>query len=105
MLDRVNGWPQNAWQARAISGGTRAERMAALAGELAGLGRQAGSGAPSGVVPPRLADYALADQITVLAGDLVTALGDPRVRPTTWAEIALVARDAVLGTRRDLGRR
>jgi hypothetical protein len=79
--------------------------MAVLVRELADLGRRAGTGVPPGVVPPRLADYALADQIAVLAGDLVAALGDARARPASWAEIALAARDAVTGTRRDICRR
>lgn len=105
LLDRVHGWPSSAWQARASTGSTRAERMASLAVELADLGRRAGTGAPAGAVPPRLSDYALADQIAVLANDLVTALGDPRCRPSSWSEIALAAREAVVGTRRDLGRR
>ncbi|WP_445548824.1 hypothetical protein, partial [Frankia sp. CiP1_Cm_nod2] len=54
--------------------GTRADRVRALAVELADLGREAGSGLPRGVAPPRLADHALADQIAVLAADLIEAL-------------------------------
>jgi hypothetical protein len=105
LLGRVHGWSSHTWQARAASGGTRAERLAMLAGELADLGRRAGTGVPPGIAPPRLAAYALADQIAVLADDLVAALSDAEARPTSWAEIALAARHAVEGTRRDLGRR
>ncbi|WP_131784788.1 hypothetical protein [Protofrankia symbiont of Coriaria ruscifolia] len=54
--------------------GTRADRVRALAVELADLGREAGSGAPAGAGPPHLADHALADQIVVLATDIIEAL-------------------------------
>ncbi|WP_322759719.1 hypothetical protein [Frankia sp. Cr2] len=77
--DRIQGWTSGSWRQRSASAGTRADRIRALAVELAELGHQAGSGAPAGVRPPSLADHALADQIVVLATDLVeTLLADAR---------------------------
>ncbi|WP_131745343.1 hypothetical protein [Frankia sp. Cppng1_Ct_nod] len=74
LYDRIHGWTPGAWRVQAASSGTRAERVRELVVELVHLGREAGSGAPAGVLPPHLADHALADQIVVLADDVVEAL-------------------------------
>ncbi|WP_322747624.1 MULTISPECIES: hypothetical protein [unclassified Frankia] len=110
--DRIQGWTPGSWRQRSASVGTRADRVRALAAELADLGHQAGSGAPAGVRPPSLADHALADQIVVLATDLVeTLLADTRGHVVNGCsdrrrDIAERARSAVRAARLDLeGRR
>ncbi len=63
----------SAWDVRISSGATRADRLRALIDEFAALGREAGSGAPSGARPPRISDHALPDQLVVLADDFFAA--------------------------------
>jgi hypothetical protein len=102
LLGRMRAWSVSAWQASPRPGVSRAERAARLARELAALGRRAGSGAPDSAELPRLADHALADQVAVLADDLLTALRDPTSRPDDWEDVAREARTAVLEARADL---
>ncbi len=124
--DRIHGWSPASWREPcAFSGsgvsssgsgagssgsksGTRADRVRALAGELADLGREAGSGVPAGVGPPHLAEHALADQIVVLATDVIEALvadtaGDAAASgPSHRNNLAKRARLAVHTARMDL---
>lgn len=80
---RVQDWTVTRWAARAeppepLDSGpspTRGDVAYALVVRLAELSRVAGSGAPADAVPPRLGDHALADQIGVLADDLLAAPG------------------------------
>ncbi|SBW26947.1 hypothetical protein FDG2_5103 [Candidatus Protofrankia californiensis] len=119
--DRIHRWSPASWRepcstsgSGAISSGsavgTRADRVRALAVELAGLGCEAGSGVPAGVGPPRLADHALADQIVVLATDVIEALvadaaGDTSVSASSRRnDLAKRARVAVHTARMDLSR-
>ncbi|MBX6389107.1 MAG: hypothetical protein IRZ08_08935 [Frankia sp.] len=100
LLGRLRGWSPTAWDVAATAGGTRAERTRALAADLARLGRLAGSGAPAGAEPPRLAPHGLADQIVVLADDLLRALGE--APPARRDELARQAREVVAAARSDL---
>lgn len=108
LYDRIHGWTPGSWQRRSALQGTRADRVRALAADLADLGHQAGSGAPADVTPQRLADHALADQIVVLAADLVETLlqdnsghaDENAVNPRR--DIAERARSAVRAARLDL---
>ncbi len=52
---------------------TRAQLLRDLIAQLAVLGREGGTGTPEGAAPPLLADHALADQVAVLAADLLAA--------------------------------
>ena len=102
---RVADWTATRWSARAQPadladaadhGGapvpvTRADAAAALVRQLAELGRRAGSGAPPGMLPPRLGDHALADQLAVVGEDLLASPGVDAV--------AVEALDAVTRTR------
>ncbi|WP_235433205.1 MULTISPECIES: hypothetical protein [Protofrankia] len=132
--DRIHGWSPTSWREPCVpyrfganspepgSGvgaggagvaagpgtGTRADRTRALAVELAGLGREAGSGLPAGVGPPLLADHALADQIAVLATDLIETLAAaaasaaPAHGSFSWNDLVERARLAVRAARIDL---
>ncbi|WP_206442937.1 hypothetical protein [Candidatus Protofrankia californiensis] len=123
--DRIHGWSPASWRepcTTSTSGsgasssgsgsgsavGTRADRVRALAVELADLGREAGSGVPAGVGPPHLADHALADQIVVLATDVIEALvadaaGDTTVSGSSRRnDLAARARAAMHTARMDL---
>ncbi|OAA24243.1 hypothetical protein UG55_103190 [Frankia sp. EI5c] len=82
LVSRARGWTGSAWDVRVTTGGTRADRLRALIDELALLGGQAGSGAPPGVRPPRVADHALPDQLIVLADDFLAAIAaEPAASP------------------------
>jgi hypothetical protein len=80
---RIQEWTVTRWTARAeplepLDTGpapTRGQVAYALAVRLAELSRAAGSGAPADAVPPRLGDHALADQLGVLADDLLASPG------------------------------
>jgi hypothetical protein len=102
LVSRMRSWPLSAWQAPAPDGRSRADCAASLSTQLAEFGRRAGSGVPAGVVPPRLADHAIADQVAVLADDLIAALGDPAVRPSGWETLAGEANAALRAVREDL---
>src|SRR5712691_2292523 len=74
MLDRrLRGWTQRSWSVRLPGGATRSDLVASLAERLDALGREAGVPVPAGAVLPRVADHALADQVLVLAADLLAA--------------------------------
>ncbi|MEX5631311.1 hypothetical protein [Parafrankia sp. FMc2] len=73
LVSRARGWMGSAWDVRISGGATRADRLRALIDEFAALGREAGSGAPSGARPPRISDHALPDQLIVLADDFFAA--------------------------------
>jgi hypothetical protein len=96
---RIQDWTVNRWSARSeplepLDTGpvpSRGDMAYALVVRLAELSRTAGSGAPAAAVPPRLGDHALADQLAVLADDLLAAPG--------VAEVALDALDAVVRCR------
>jgi hypothetical protein len=83
LRQRIQDWTVTRWAARAepfepLDTGpipTRGEVAYALVVRLAELSRAAGSGAPADAVPPRLGDHALADQVGVLADDLLAAPG------------------------------
>ncbi|EFC84846.1 hypothetical protein [Parafrankia sp. EUN1f] len=77
LVSRARGWTGSAWDVRITSGETRADRLRSLIDELALLGRQAGSGAPPGARPPRVADHALPDQLIVLVDDFLAAAATP----------------------------
>jgi hypothetical protein len=100
LLHRLRGWSPSAWSVATATGASRASRTAALAGELARLGRSAGSGAPPTATPPPLAPHGLADQITVLADDLLRLLGD--VAPARRAALVAEAHGVVTAARLDL---
>ena len=80
---RIQDWTVTRWRAGAepvepldaAATPTRGEVAYALVVRLAELSRAAGSGAPLDAVPPRLGDHALADQLGVLADDLLAAPG------------------------------
>jgi hypothetical protein len=96
---RVQDWTVTRWGARAepfepLDTGpspSRGDVAYALVLRLAELSRAAGSAAPPNAVPPRLGDHALADQIGVLADDLLAAPGVEAV--------AIEALDAVVRSR------
>lgn len=83
LRQRIQDWTVTRWAARSepfepLDSGptpTRGEVAYALVVRLAELSRAAGSGAPADAVPPRLGDHALADQVGVLADDLLAAPG------------------------------
>jgi hypothetical protein len=102
LLDRVRSWSPPSWEVTIAAGGTRAQRAVRLVDELAALGRRAGSGAPPEVTPPRLAPHVLADQIAVLAGDLLEALRAGTVPPAERHHVRTQACEAVAAARRDL---
>jgi hypothetical protein len=80
---RIQDWTVTRWAARAeplepLDTGpspTRGDVAYALVVRLAELSRAAGSGAPAGAIPPRLGDHALADQLGVLADEVLVAPG------------------------------
>jgi hypothetical protein len=102
LVGRLRAWSGSAWQASVRPGMSRAGRAVQLVADLADLGRRAGTGAPRGAAPPRLADHALADQVAVVAADLVRALEDPLTRPGDRTELARDAHAAVRAARADL---
>jgi hypothetical protein len=102
LLDRVRAWSATSWGVCVASGGTREQRAIRLVNELAVLGRQAGSGAPPGTTPPRIAPHALADQIAVLADDLLEALAAGAVPPADRHQVLAHAHETVAAARRDL---
>jgi hypothetical protein len=102
LLDRLRSWSAASWDVRAAAGGTRAERAMALARELARLSRAAGSGAPDGAQPPPLAAHGLADQLTVLAEDLLDLLGRTDLDPARRAQLVAEAHQVVTAARADL---
>jgi hypothetical protein len=102
LLDRVRTWSPTSWEVTIAAGDTRAQRAIRLVDELAVLGRRAGSGAPPEAMPPRLAPHVLADQIAVLAGDLLDALGARAVPPADRRHVRARACEAVVTARRDL---
>jgi hypothetical protein len=53
--------------------GSKSDAVYRLVVELARLSREAGSGAPAGAVPARVADLGLADQLATLAQELLDA--------------------------------
>jgi hypothetical protein len=96
---RIQDWTVTRWAARAeppepLDTGpspSRGDVAYALVVRLAELSYAAGSGAPEHAVPPRLGDHALADQLGVLADDLLAAPGVEAV--------AIEALDAVVRCR------
>jgi hypothetical protein len=102
LLARLRGWTGPAWGVGAAAGGTRAERTTALAHELARLGREAGSGAPEDAFPPPLAAHGLADQLAVVADDLLQQLTAPRLAPDRREALLIEAAAAVTAARADL---
>lgn len=105
LLDRrVRAWSVRAWTAPARRHGavTRADVVAGLAVRLDALGREAGVPVPVDITLPRVPDHALADQVIVLAADLLAALRrTPAGRGP--ADLARVAADAVHEARSHLG--
>ena len=102
LVGRLRAWSGSAWQASVRPGMSRADRTVQLVADLADLARRAGNGAPRGAVPPRLADHALADQVAVVAADLVRALEDPAARPEEATVLAREAHAAVRAAWADL---
>ena len=96
---RIQDWTATRWAARAEPfepldtrpAPTRGDVAYALVLRLAELSRAAGSAAPANAIPPRLGDHALADQIGVLADELLAAPGVEAV--------AIEALDAVVRSR------
>ncbi|CAI7979352.1 MULTISPECIES: hypothetical protein [unclassified Parafrankia] len=104
LLSRARSWTGSSWDVRIPTGETRAARLRTLIDELAMLGRQAGSGAPLGVRPPRVADHALPDQLIVLADDFLDAVtsADRSAAPGRKADLMGRALTAVSTARNDL---
>jgi hypothetical protein len=102
LLERLRVWSPASWDVPTAAGSTRAARAAALAVELARLGREAGSGAPPGAVPPLVAAHALADQITVLADDLLRALRAADLDPARRADLTAAAMAEIASARAEL---
>jgi hypothetical protein len=84
LVARYRGWSPPAWDAPG-----RLAAAQGLAVRLAELGRLAGVPVPVGAVPMTARAHGQADQLTVLARDLVAALAD-RPDPAV-AEAALLA--------------
>lgn len=74
LVERLKGVTASWYEARtdgpAGERRPRRDHLRALVVALAELGREAGSGAPAGVVPHDVGVYALGDQVAVLAADL-----------------------------------
>lgn len=105
LLDRrVRAWSVRAWAVPLRPDvTTRADAVAALASRLDTLGRQAGVPVPAETTLPRVADHALADQVIVLATDLLAALRRaPEHRQA--GELARQAAEAIRATRQSLAR-
>jgi hypothetical protein len=102
LVGRLRAWSGSAWQASVRPGMSRAGRTVQLLADLVDLGRRAGAGAPRGATPPRLADHALADQVAVVAADLVRALEGPLTRPDDPTALAQEAHAVVRAARADL---
>ena len=92
LLERVSDWPSSRWALPASPAGWGASRGDAgyrLVVELARLGCEAGNGAPAGAVPPRLGDYGLADQLSVVAQELLAAPDLDVVAPSALEAVLL----------------
>jgi len=72
-----------------------------LAGRLAALGREAGTGVPPGAVPGEVRAHGLADQVAVLGADLLAAAPTPDVIRRALADVRAAA--AALGAARPPG--
>jgi hypothetical protein len=88
----VAQWSPSRWAGRTADGRTRADVMFALVSDLAVLAARGGSGAPTGAIPHRIGAHALADQLVVIAGDVLTA---PRA-----ADLLAETEHALTATRR-----
>jgi len=75
LVERLRGVNPAWFGAHLVDGRTREQRLRALVGVLADLGRAAGTGAPPGIRPHDIGVHALGDQIAVLVRDVVTAPG------------------------------
>jgi hypothetical protein len=91
---RVRRWSNARWQGEARNGRPRADIVYDLVLTLATLGRAAGNGAPS-VVPERLAPHAIADQVVVVAREILHAPGGESA--DTSADAAVEAIEHVSG--------
>jgi hypothetical protein len=88
LVARYRGWSAPAWNAPG-----RIEAAQALAVRLAGLGAEAGVPSPLGEVPLLSRPHGLADQLTVLTGELVAAL-EAKPDPELAARAIAAARTA-----------
>ncbi len=80
---RGPGW----YVAHAGDDRSRAEVLRALVATLARLGAEAGSGQPPRATAPVLGDHALADQLRLLAHEIVIAPGGARVNDAALAQV------------------
>ncbi len=89
LTDRLVGVSSGWWNGRPDPDGpTRSELARSLVLALAEIGRQAGSGAPSGAAPHAVAQHAIADPSTVLAADILAAPRcDPQVTERAAADV------------------
>jgi hypothetical protein len=82
LTERLSGVNPAWFRARVDRSGsspdTRADALRQLVAVLAAIGREAGSGAPPGAVPHEVGAHALADQVRVLARDVLAA---PKLTP------------------------
>ncbi|MCK9923552.1 hypothetical protein MXD61_17035 [Frankia sp. AgPm24] len=103
LVRQLRGWAGASWEVPVPGEVSRAQRTVRLINELAVLGERAGVGSPPGMRPPRLAPHALADQVAVLAEELLAALADA-LEPAGARAVRLLAdaRTAVTGARTDL---
>jgi hypothetical protein len=92
----VAHWTTARWSATVADGRTRDDVLFTLVSDLAVLAARAGCGAPSSAVPPRLGAHALADQLAVVAGELIGAPGAADVAGEADASLA-VARRLLVG--------
>ncbi|MCM3887271.1 hypothetical protein [Frankia sp. R82] len=102
LVRRLRGWAGSSWEVPAGGGVSRAERTARLIDELAVLGERAGVASPPGLRPPRLAPHALADQVAVLAEELLARLAEADPASFAAGEVLRDAQAAVTTTRADL---
>lgn len=91
LVHRLRAATPTWYAARPAGGGTRAEMLRGLVGELAAFGARAGTGQPAGAAPTVLGEHALGDQLTLLAHEIVAAPGG--------AAVAEAACSAVRATR------
>jgi hypothetical protein len=82
---------------RSFDPATRADVLDALVGLLADLGRRAGSGAPPGLAPTTVELHALAEQLKVMANDLLDCPDVDDVAAEALA-VVLQARTAIDGS-------